>query len=255
MTSRGRFVAVLAGAAAGFFGGLFGVGGGIVLVPLLTGPLRLTQHQAHGTSLAVILFTAFAAGLVYALHGNVAWVPGLIIGAASIATAPLGARAASRLTGAGLKRAFSLFLVFVAVRSLWVPPDPSSFVSAGGARIAVELAIGGVVGFISGLMGVGGGIVTVPALRLLLGMPQHLAQGTSLLVILGAAGSGTLAHARRRNVAREPVPWLALGAVIAGPFASWWVQRLPQQFLVGGFAVFLIVNAVHGWIRAGRPAR
>jgi hypothetical protein len=99
-------------------------------------------------------------------------------------------------------------------------------------------------------MGVGGGLLAVPAFRLLLGMPQQLAQGTSLLVVLGAAGSGVVAHAKRGNVVKAPVPWLALGAIVAGPLASWWVQRLPQVPLTRGFAAFLVVNAVHGWIRA-----
>ena len=254
MTSRERSVAVLAGGAAGFFGGLFGVGGGIILVPLLAGPWRLSQHQAHGTSLAVILFTALAAGFVYATHGNVAWVTGLIVGGASIFTAPLGVRAAGRLTSVGLTRTFSVFLMCVAIRLCWVPADHVAAVPVGPARIAIEIAIGCAVGFIAGLVGVGGGILAVPAFRLLLGMSQTLAQGTSLLVILGAAGSGVIAHHRRGNIVRAPVPWLAIGAVLGGPLASLWVQRLPQALLVRGFAAFLIVTAALGWMKAGRTA-
>ena len=255
MTSRERSVAVLAGGAAGFFGGLFGVGGGIILVPLLAGPLRLTQHQAHGTSLAVILVTAVAAGFVYATHGNVAWATGLIVGAASILTAPLGVRAAGRLTSVGLTRTFSVFLMCVAIRLFWVPADHVAAVPVGPARIAIELAIGCAVGFIAGLVGVGGGLLAVPAFRLLLGMSQTLAQGTSLLVILGAAGSGVIAHHRRGNIVHAPVPWLAIGVVLGGPPASLWVQRLPQEMLVRGFAALLIVTAVLGWVKSGRPAR
>jgi uncharacterized membrane protein YfcA len=255
MTSRGRAAAAVTGAATGFFGGLFGVGGGIVLVPLLTGPLRLTQHQAHGTSLAVILFTALAAVAVYAAHGNVAWLTGAIVAAASIVTAPLGARAAGRLSNTALQRAFSVFLLLVAARLLWTPPSEAVSRAQGVSGFAVDLGIGGAVGLIAGFMGVGGGVLAVPAFRLLLDMPQHLAQGTSLLVIMGAAASGAAAHARRGNVVAPLVPWLALGAVLAGPLASWWVQRLPQTLLARGFAVFLVVNAVHGWLRAAKPKR
>ena len=95
MTGRERAVALLAGAAAGLAGGLFGVGGGIVLVPLLTGALRLTQHQAHGTSLAAIGATAVAALAVYGAHGQVAWGTAVLVGLASVATARLGARLAT----------------------------------------------------------------------------------------------------------------------------------------------------------------
>ena len=253
MTPRERTIATLAGSAAGFFGGLFGVGGGIVLVPLLTSRLRFTQHQAHGTSLAVILFTALSGGAVYAAHGNVDWVTGAIVGVASMLTAPLGAKLAARLSNMGLKRAFAIFLLLVAARMFWTPGAGVAAVE-GGARLAIDLAVGAAVGILAGLMGVGGGLLAVPAFRLLLGMPQQLAQGTSLLVVLGAASSGAFAHARRGNVVRAPVPWLALGAVLAGPLASWWVQRLPQALLGRGFAVFLVVIAVHGWIRAAKLA-
>src|SRR5215468_5988032 len=119
MTARDVFTALGAGVLAGFFGGLFGVGGGLVLVPLLTTRLRLTQHRAHGTSLAVILFTSLAAGIVYSIHGNVAWLTGILVAASSIFTAPLGARLAARLTNVGLKQAFAVFLLIVAVRLLW----------------------------------------------------------------------------------------------------------------------------------------
>ncbi len=254
-TLRDGFEALWAGAIAGFFGGLFGVGGGIVLVPMLTSRLRLTQHQAHGTSLAVVCFTAIAAGTVYTIHGNVAWLTGLLVAAASIVTAPLGARWAARLSNVALKQAFSVFLVIVALRLLWTPPSDTLGQLQGITRIGVYLGIGCVVGVVAGLMGVGGGIIAVPAFRLLLGMPQQLAQGTSLIVILGAAASGAHAHAQRKTVVMRLVPWLAIGAVIAGPLSSWWVQRLPQEWLARGFAVFLIGNAVYGWLRATKSPR
>lgn len=252
MAPRDRLIVTLVGAAAGFFGGLFGVGGGVVLVPLLAGRLRYSQHQAHGTSLAVMLFTALSGGAVYAVNGNVDFLTGAVVGFASMGTAPLGARLAARLSGAGLKRAFSIFLLFVALRLFWMPHGGAVAHVAGVARLAVDVAIGALVGVLAGFMGVGGGILAVPAFTLLLGMSQQLAQGTSLLVILFAASSGAIAQSRRGNVVWAPVPWLALGAVFAGPLASWSVQRLPQELLVRGFAVFLTVNAVYGWFRISR---
>ena len=68
-----RLLAFAGGFGAGVAGGLFGVGGGLVLIPILTGLFKLSQHQAHGTSLAVIGATALVSVIVYALHGNVAW--------------------------------------------------------------------------------------------------------------------------------------------------------------------------------------
>ena len=80
MARREQAVALLAGVGAGLAGGLFGVGGGIVLVPLLTGLLRCTQHEAHGTSLAAIGATAIASLAVYGAHGQVAWGTAVLVG-------------------------------------------------------------------------------------------------------------------------------------------------------------------------------
>jgi len=71
MNAGGRIRALLAGLLAGIAGGLFGVGGGIILIPLLTGWFKTTQHQAHGTSLAAIGATAVASIIVYGIHSHV----------------------------------------------------------------------------------------------------------------------------------------------------------------------------------------
>jgi uncharacterized membrane protein YfcA len=86
---------------------------------------------------------------------------------------------------------------------------------------------------------------------LLLSWPQHLAQGTSLAVILAAAPAGAIEHARHGNVVMRWVPGLAIGAALGGPLAAWLVQGLDRDLLTKGFAVFLIVNAITTWRRGG----
>jgi uncharacterized membrane protein YfcA len=260
VTARERVVAVLAGALAGLAGGLFGVGGGVVLVPILTGFYRLTQHAAHGTSLAVIGATAIASLFVYGAHSQVAWSTALLVGAASALTARYGARATGFLSPRRLAQAFAVFLVLVAVRLLWKVPDPTGApLPSGPPGWAFDALLGAGVGLLSGFMGVGGGILAVPAFVLILGMSQQAAQGTSLAVILIAAPAGALEHSRRGNVAWKWVPMLALGAIIGAPVASWLAQRTPHATLTRAFAIFLLANAIVGWIRAGRrpvePAR
>ena len=255
MTAGDRLRGVAAGLVAGFAGGLFGVGGGVLLVPVLTGVFGLTQHQAHGTSLAVLAATALPAVVVYALHGHVAWLTAAVVGVASLATAPLGARLASRLSGRALRRAFAVFLVLVAVRLLWRVPEDGPIPSVSGwVGVAFGLVVGAAIGVLAGLMGVGGGILAVPAFALGLGMPQHAAQGTSLAVILVTGPAGALAHARRGNFVGRVVPPLAIGAAIGAPLASWLAGGLRNDLLVRIFALFLLANAVHGWLRTRRPA-
>jgi len=99
---------------------------------------------------------------------------------------------------------------------------------------------------------VGGGLIAVPAFTLLLDMNQHVAQGTSLAVILVTAPVGALEHARHGNVVGRLVPPLALGAALGGPLASLLAQGTPPAVLARAFAAFLLFNGVHSWVRAGR---
>ncbi len=251
VSPRERTAAVAGGALAGAFGGLFGVGGGVLIIPLLTSFFRVSQHQAHGTSLAAIGATALAGLAIYGTHGRVDWLTAGLTGLSSMLTARFGARAAARVTSRQLKLAFAAMLAIVAIR-LWWRAQPASLglVHAGVTRVLFDLALGAAVGLIAGFMGVGGGILAVPAFMLLLGMPQHRAQGTSLAVILVTAPVGAWEHARHGNVARHLVGWLALGAALGGVLAASLVQGAPAAALTRAFAAFLMLNAAHTAWRA-----
>ena len=247
---------MLAGLAAGLAGGLFGVGGGIIMVPMLTAFFALSQHEAHGTSLAAIGATAAAGLVVYGLNGNVAWVPAGLLALASLPAANLGARLAARTSRERLTLAFAVFITVVAVRILWqAPTGAEQHVLSGLAGLAISLAAGAAVGMLSGFMGVGGGIIAVPALTLVFGMSQQMAQGTSLALILVTAPFGALQHHRHGHVVTPLLPGLALGALLGAPLASLAAQRLPQASLARGFAVFLLANAIHMMWKTLRPAR
>jgi uncharacterized membrane protein YfcA len=247
--ARDRLPALLCGFGAGLAGGLLGVGGGIVLIPMLTGRFRLGQHTAHGTSLAVIGATAVSSVVIYGARSSVEWSTAVWVALASALTVPLGVRAARKLSSVALMRTFAIFLVLVAARLLW---KPSGATPIADHREPVELAIGAGVGLLAGFMGVGGGILAVPAFTLLLGMTQRVAQGTSLAVILVTAPVGTIDNARHGQVAWPLVPMLAIGAALGGPIASWLAHLVPQVALARIFAAFLLVSAWRTWIRTRR---
>ncbi len=140
MTARDRLRGLIAGVVAGAAGGLFGVGGGLVLVPMLTGLFGVSQHEAHGTSLAVIGATALAALVVYGAHANVVWTAAAFVALGSLVTARLGARWASRLPAGRLRRAFALFLVLVALRLLWQTPTVGDHLALASAYALVYSA-------------------------------------------------------------------------------------------------------------------
>lgn len=256
MNATDRLRASLTGFVAGLAGGLFGVGGGILLVPMLTGFFALTQHQAHGTSLAAIGATAIAGLIVYGTRGHVDWPTAATIALSSVFFARLGARGAAKVSRSGLTRAFAVFLLVVAARLLWkAPAGDGHALIAGPLRLLVLFGVGAGVGLLSGFLGVGGGILAVPALTLLFGAPQQTAQGTSLAIILVTAPFGAFEHHAHGNVALRIVPWLALGAAAGAPLASLLAQQVPQAALARAFAVFLVANAVYTWARAARAGR
>src|SRR5262245_27604596 len=256
MTARERLGGLAAGALTGIAGGLFGVGGGLVLVPVLTGFYRLTQHQAHGTSLAVISATVLTAILIYGSHQNIAWTTAAMIALGSVVTARLGARFVAKIPAAKLRRLFAGFLVLVGLRLLWQTP----VVSATGAPPGLfgffsALATGLAAGFLAGVMGVGGGILVVPVLTLVFGLSQQAAQGTSLAVMVVTAPTAAFEHSKHGNVVWRLVPMLAIGAALGSPLASWLAQRLPHAMLVRGFALFLLATAIHVWLRKAPAPR
>ena len=108
-------VAVLVGVGAGIASGLLGVGGGIVMVPLLVSLLGATQHRAHATSLAAIVVIGAFGALVFGLEGELEFVPAVMLTLGAIVGAPLGARLMARSSEGNLKIAFGLWMVVVGV--------------------------------------------------------------------------------------------------------------------------------------------
>ena len=255
MTGRGLWGCLLAGLVAGVAGGLFGVGGGVLMVPILTGGFGLSQHRAHGTSLAVIGLSALAGLVVYAAAAHVVWATAAVVALTSVLAAPLGARLATRTSPNALRKAFALFMILVALRLLWRTPQPhvASF-HQGIAGVAFDLGLGVLMGLLSGFLGVGGGLIAVPAFTLALGMTQQVAQGTSLAVILVTGPAGAIVHHRHGNVAWALVPLLAIGAAVGAPLASGVAQMLPHEALSRVFALFLLGNGLYAWFRGRRKA-
>lgn len=190
--------AVFVGLAAGFLSGVFGVGGGILVVPALVIVMKMDQRLAHGTSLAAVLPISIASLLGYGIAGEVDWPVALFLAMGAVAGAVLGTKLLHVLPQRVLALAFSGLLLATALR-LFIP-----ITSAGrgdiSVGVAVALVIAGVItGILAGLLGVGGGIVMVPVMVVLLGLPPVLAKGTSVAVIVPTAIMGTWRNRTKRN--------------------------------------------------------
>jgi uncharacterized membrane protein YfcA len=212
-------VAAIVGVASGLLSGLFGVGGGILIVPGLVLWLKMKQRLAHGTSLGAILPIAVAGVIGFALDHSVDWTAGGLVILGAIGGAVFGARLLGRMSERWLRLAFGLFLVATAIRLLLNTHAP-----AGRGPLDVWLAlalvaIGIASGIVAGLLGVGGGIIVVPALVVLFSVPDAIAKGTSLLVIIPTAISGTIVNRRVGNIDTRVAAIVGLtgaGAAFAG---------------------------------------
>lgn len=112
---------LVAGVSGGLLAGFLGIGGGIILVPIMAGVLGLTQHKAHGTSLAIIIPTATAGTIIYALREHIDWTLAISIGAGSIIGAIIGARMMIKIPSHRLRQIFGLYTIIVGI--LLLIPD------------------------------------------------------------------------------------------------------------------------------------
>ena len=240
------------GLAAGLLSGLFGVGGGTVIVPLLVLSLGFDQRLAAGTSLAAIVPTATVGVISYAVHGSVAWIPALILAAGAVVGAQAGTWLLPRMPITALRWGFVGFLVVVIVSLFIVIPSRDAGLPITIVSVVGLIALGLITGVLAGLLGVGGGVIVVPVLMLLFGVSDLVAKGTSLLMMIPTAISGTVGNVRRRNVdlvAAALVGGAASTTTALGAWLATIVDPLLGNIL---FAAFLTVIAVQMAVRAVR---
>ena len=230
----------LIGLIAGVFGGLVGIGGGILMIPLMVNLHKLEQHKALGTSLVALVFTGIIGAFTYALHNSVDLWAALLLAAAALWPARIGAKYCCDLPEIKLKKFFGVFLIFISILILTKPYLPIFFNPGIVTKSLILIATGAVTGFLSGLLGVGGGAVMISGMVLLAGFDQHMAQGSSLLAIVPAGIVGAIIHWRRGNVEKGLLKGLIPG-IILGAFSGGSVVHLfPESVLRIIFAVVLI---------------
>lgn len=237
---------LLLGAVVGFFAGLLGIGGGLIIVPALTFlftiqgfPPDRILHLALGTTMATIIFTAAVSLYAHNKHGAVNWqifkymTPGIMMGTLS------GALLAGMLSSKVLHVIFTVFIFYVATSMLLrlvLKPEPGTgsnqyFYRGFPGKIGF-FAAGSVIGAISSLVAIGGGILTVPFLTLCrikiqhaigtaaaIGFPVAVA-GTAGYILNGVTQSYALPEYSLGYVYLPALGWLALTSMITAPFGA-----------------------------------
>ncbi|MCW2743076.1 MAG: putative rane transporter protein [Blastococcus sp.] len=194
-------VAIVLGLVIGALVGLIGGGGSILAVPALVYAAGQDLPQAVATSLLVVGITALVALLPRLRKGQIAWRIALLFGAAGIATAFAGAAVNRLLPPEVVLGLFAALMIGAGVRMLSEKPTTGAACASTGGRVNWRrclprtLAGGLVVGFLTGLLGVGGGFLIIPVLVVVLGLSMEVAIGTSLLVVAVNSAAGFAAHA------------------------------------------------------------
>ena len=228
-------LAVLVGVSLGLLGG----GGSVLTVPLLVYVAQQGAQEAIATSLLVVGATSALGAASHARAGRVRWRTALVFGGAGMAGAYAGGRVGSLLPGTLLLVLFALLLVVTAVAMLRRNGTPAADGAAHGG-IGRILLHGVVVGFVTGVVGAGGGFLVVPALVLLGGLPMHTAVATSLVVISMKSFAGFAGYAAGTAIdwplALAVVAAASLGAVVAGHLSD----RIDADRLRDGFGWFVL---------------
>ena len=199
MTTTHILILLATGIGVGFAGGLLGLGGAFIMTPVqylvftdMGLPTDLAVKLAFGTSLLVVLPLAASGAWRHSLKGVVRWKAALIMGGFGLVFAFAGATLAAHLPGAGLKIAFGAVIMLSAIRMLTAPPPRIEEEPKDKPWLLIAWAIP--IGFICGILGIGGGIVMIPVLVLALRFSMHNAVGTSLALMLFTAAGGVIGY-------------------------------------------------------------
>jgi hypothetical protein len=274
LTPTHILILLAAGAGTGFASGLLGIGGGSIMIPVsywLIISMGISQDLAvkiaFGTSLLVILPTALSGSWRHNKERAVRWKVALVLGSCALAGALVGATLAAHIPGEILKKGFGGLILAIA---LWMGSGVSPKPRGGDAELRENLrlaaACGFPIGMVTGLTGLGGGVLIVPVLVLALNFPIHLAVGTSVASIIlaslgGIAGyivnglevSGLLPY----SIGYINLPiWLCLAAtsIPLAQLGARTAHRLPAKPLRYIFIAFVVyagleMIGVFDWIR------
>ncbi|GAA2080870.1 sulfite exporter TauE/SafE family protein [Pseudolysinimonas kribbensis] len=255
MNPRRISALLVVGILGGVLSGMFGVGGGIIMVPLLLTLGRIDQRQAAATSLAAVVPTSVVGAVAYGLAGHVDVIAGLVVAAGGVAGSLIGTRLLRALPVGWLRWLFIALLLLVAARLFFEVPERGAAIAYTWYSIVGLLVLGLVMGIASGLFGIGGGVIVVPVLVAVFGASDLLAKGTSLLALLPAAVIGSTANVRAHLLWVRTALLVGIPAALASFGGSALALLLSPQTSTILFAILILAAAAQMVVRAVRRQR
>jgi uncharacterized membrane protein YfcA len=224
--------------------GLLGGGGSILTVPALVYLVGQSPQAAVTTSLAIVGANSALGAFFHNLKGACNWKVALAFGGIGMVFAYLAAGLSRLFAPALLLAAFGVLMLAISLLMVYQDRRRATLESCQAPRPWAVIAGGAGVGLLTGILGVGGGFVIVPALVMLVGLPISQAVGTSLLIIAANSFAGLVGHLNTPGF-DLPLTLIFVAAGLAGTFTgSRLAHRLPAQRLTQAFALFVAVLAV-----------
>lgn len=248
-------VLILIGAVGGLLSGLFAVGGGIVMVPLLVAVAGLNMRNASATSLAAIVPAAVGGSVTYLVHSQIDLVAGALISVGAVLGAMIGSALLKRIPLLWLRWIFVVFVILVAIRMFVIVPVRGASVPFTPLVAAGYVGLGLVVGIASGILGIGGGIIFVPSMVSLFAISDLVAKGTSLFVMIPTSVVGTFANWRAGTVDVRAGLVVGVAAAIASIPGSALAIALSPRLSAILFGALLLVVAVQLTVKAIEASR
>lgn len=228
------------GLGTGTLLGLLGGGGSIVAVPILVYVLGMETKSAIATSLVIVGLSSFLAAASHYRKDHVLVRTALLFGASGGAGSFLGAKIANTIPDVAQLMMFASAMAIIGILMLNQKEKSGSVEIRYGLRLPVVLSAGGGAGLLTGLLGVGGGFIIVPALTVVLGLPMKQAVGTSLLVIGMNSVVGAIAYGSQVQLSSAVIPF-AIGTLSSAPIAGHFAQYIEPEKLKTGFAGSLLM--------------
>lgn len=253
-SARGIVVLVIVGVAVGLLSGMFGIGGGTVIVPALVW-LGLSQRNAAATSMLAIVPTAISGVISYATCGDVDWLAALLLFCGMFVGGQVGSWLLSRLPELALRWIFVVFLVFVVSNQISFVPSRDHQITMTVVTGICLVLLGVVIGTLAGLLGIGGGALAVPALSILFGASDLIARGTSLLAMFPNSITTSAANLKRKLVHVKAALVIGLVAAVTAPFGTWIAGVVSPRVGSILFACYLCVLLIRSIFVAVKATR
>jgi len=234
----------VAGLVAGMVGAALGIGGGVILVPILHLGFGFALADAVGTSLLVIVGTSIAGAAGYLDRDLVMLDVALELQVGSMLGAVAAALAAPLLPERVVAAVFAAAMVAAAL-TLWLRRggEGGFFLPEEGARRWTARLLAPAGGAAAGLLGIGGGLVQVPILRLILGLEMRRSVATSTLMVGWTASVAGWIYLQRGAAAPEALPWVLAGILLGAALAPGLTVWMPRRLLELGFSAAALYGA------------